>query len=786
MATAVIVAGTVTGDRERDVHIGAARALAAPLSLLRHFHEWELWLIGGAQRGADARQVRFDPDHAATIRFLAPTALLAAKRQERQLPLFDIDVGLLEKAHSMVRDSLHDRVRDAMRDLLPLAGEVARVDAEHIARVSVQAISALAVRDKLLPGRPLGAALAWLTEHHALAPTTEAHVTEVERVAKDIGEGVNFAGLDAAILADLYGNAILEPARRSELGAFYTPPDLGRKMISLLPIEEIEPGQRSVLDPTCGSGSLLLAVNERLQQAMPGIADDRLRHDRARSLLLGADSDPFAVEIARLGLWLSALPYGNGYRIEQRDALLEETTPKARIVVANPPWRFKRADGQREQLANAFLRALLARVEPDGLLACVLPLTWLTDDTSRGSREMLREQTDLFEVWRLPERVFPHAEQAACVIFARATSPTGSRRLAFRQFSPKGADELDSGRSEVVLMLPDSYGSHPLIADPLARVAALSTGVTVGNVATVFNGVPVPDIAKVQRADGDHRLLARYGRVDEMAEVQAGDLVPVQYPDGFWRAEDSNPSRYLVPKILVSATRRVDNPWRLKVFDDPIGVIPRNSMHVVVPLDPEPRARRALLAVLGSGIASAWVDPRAASRNVNHNVIASIPMPARDRWDQLAEAADKAVGAPKADRAAALARMEAVVWDVFGLDDSDRAVLRHVLGGRRAPERAVRIASEPEAHNGIPDDTTANVATVLDVEDYRLLLHVPGVTAPDGEWMPIPLHMPGWALRPGTGLEVRRFGAGLSLAEWAPQRVAHLSVEELLAMARRV
>src|SRR5581483_61732 len=92
-------------------------------------------------------------------------------------------------------------------------------------------------------------------------------------------------------------------------------------------------------------------------------------------------------------------------------------------------------------------------------------------------------------------------------------------------------------------------------------------------------------------------------------------------------------------KVIVTAKRwSARHPWRLKAGLDLIGVVPRESFHMVAPqqewdgwgqLDPIGRLN-ALMAVLGSALASCWVDEREPGRNVSPDVIRSLPIP-RDK-----------------------------------------------------------------------------------------------------------------------------------------------------------
>ena len=97
--------------------------------------------------------------------------------------------------------------------------------------------------------------------------------------------------------------------------AHYTPPDLARWLAerALCGREQDRP---SVCDPAMGAGALLLAACEVL-----GGADPQARLHIARAQLFGADLDPWAVEAAKLSLWLHARAVG--WRLDFMDHALK-------------------------------------------------------------------------------------------------------------------------------------------------------------------------------------------------------------------------------------------------------------------------------------------------------------------------------------------------------------------------------------------------------------------------------------------------------------------------------
>ena len=173
-------------------------------------------------------------------------------------------------------------------------------------------------------------------------------------------------------------------------------------------MEEIAPPRRQVLDPACGSGTFLLAAYDRLRNIAPLDFILIEAHADTSKRLTGFDLDPLAVEVECLALLLNAMPAGNGWHVEQRDAL-DQTLPSTAVtlVVSNPPWRDIRSDGgRRAQLADRFVDRMLQLLEPGGFLATILPGGWLSSATSRATRQRLEEQCSLFEFWRLPQARF--------------------------------------------------------------------------------------------------------------------------------------------------------------------------------------------------------------------------------------------------------------------------------------------------------------------------------------------------------------------------------------------
>lgn len=788
MATAAVVAGASSGDVGRQRHLEVLKALAAPVCVLHHEMEWELWTVD-ARNGEPTQlpkpDVRPDRDPA-LLRFLAPEALAAAKRDAVQLPLFDVDLGALATQRERAAAMLDHRVRRAVAQLLPDPDSAEPAQLETSARLVVQALAALAIRDKLVPDRSLTSALAIVEER--LTHRAVKSPDDVIRVAESLGEGLNFRALDPSLLGDVYERAVLIPARRLALGAYYTPPEIGRRILGALPVEEVAPEQRSFIDPSCGSGSLLLAASDRLVQALPGTISTRRGQEYVRERLLGSDRDPFAVELTRLALFLQALPYGNGFRVEERDALapVDDSAAQPMFAVSNPPWSWERTDGRRRQLADRFLRALVNRVAPGGFVACVLPVGWLTSTTDRDSRSWLRERADVFEVWRLPMYTFRTGKMAPCVLFARVHAPRATTYI-FRNVWGRDRKRLQTdGRFSQALIANRGDGGSPFMAASPVAANASST-VPLKSVAKIRDGAPTDKVADVGRLGGPYLFLAKYSAVGPFGRVTPEVLINCRYPEDFSkRGRLSTPDDYLHAKVLVSAMSTVDTPWRLQAFVDEEGVIPRNSMYSIVPAKNSAAARLALVGILSSAFASLWIADRTATRMINAATLGELPLPPLARWRDIAEAARRAmrIRATGGDLTEAVTTLEDRVLDAYDAPPDLRDFIAESFAGIPAPEGVLRYParSEPDPAENHAMSVVAPAA-VLDISENKIKLHVPGYTPEEGSWIALPSGLPGWLARPGATAVVRGASQGLGRAAYAFQEYAWMSLDDLLADA---
>jgi len=258
-------------------------------------------------------------------------------------------------------------------------------------------------------------------------------------------DAIDFALGDTEIdvLGDAYEYLIGQFASGAgkKAGEFYTP-----QMVSKLLAQIVTHGRddiRSVYDPTCGSGSLLLRVARELGTHKNG-------EQLTKTLqYFGQESNPSTYNLARMNMILHDVHYSR-FDIQQDDTLEapHHTDKRFDAVVANPPFSAKwSADAghltdERFQdygkLAPAskadfaFVQHMYHQLDDNGTLAVVLPHGVLFRGAAEGHiRQFLIEQHNALDaVIGLPANVFFGTSIPTCILVLKKNrnSPAQSKK----------------------------------------------------------------------------------------------------------------------------------------------------------------------------------------------------------------------------------------------------------------------------------------------------------------------------------------------------------------------
>lgn len=211
-------------------------------------------------------------------------------------------------------------------------------------------------------------------------------------------------------------------------GEFYTPQPVSKVLSKLVTTGKKR--LRSVYDPTCGSGSLLLRVGKEVEV----------------SEYYGQELNRTTYNLARMNMILHGVHYSK-FNIEQEDTLVDPRHLEKRFeaIVANPPfsaqWKGKdnplnNTDDRFSQYGKlapsskadfAFVQHMIYQLADNGTMACILPHGVLFRGAAEGTiRQYLIENLNYLDaVIGLPANIFYGTSIPTCILVLKKcrTSP---------------------------------------------------------------------------------------------------------------------------------------------------------------------------------------------------------------------------------------------------------------------------------------------------------------------------------------------------------------------------
>ena len=225
---------------------------------------------------------------------------------------------------------------------------------------------------------------------------------------------------ESDVLGDAYEYLIGEFASGAgkKAGEFYTPQQVSKVLAKIVTTGKQR--LKSVYDPTCGSGSLLLRVAREVES----VGD-----------FYGQEMNRTTYNLARMNMILHGVHYRN-FDLRQEDTLSEPQHEGMRFeaVVANPPFSAKwsanklfESDDRFSQYGRlapkskadfAFVQHMLHHLDDNGTMAVVLPHGVLFRGGAEGDirKYIIAERNWLDAVIGLPANVFYGTSIPTCVL----------------------------------------------------------------------------------------------------------------------------------------------------------------------------------------------------------------------------------------------------------------------------------------------------------------------------------------------------------------------------------
>lgn len=234
------------------------------------------------------------------------------------------------------------------------------------------------------------------------------------------------------VLGDAYEYLIGQFASGAgkKAGEFYTPPMVSKLLAKLVTRGKTQ--LKSVYDPTCGSGSLLLQVAKEIHRKGGEVGG-----------YFGQEKNPSTYNLARMNMILHGVHY-RSFDIQQDDTLETPHHLEKRFeaVVANPPfsadWSANDGFKSDERFADygklapkskadfAFVQHMLHQLDDNGTMAVVLPHGVLFRGAAEGHiRKYLIEQKNCLDaVIGLPANIFYGTGIPTCILVLKKQRKT--------------------------------------------------------------------------------------------------------------------------------------------------------------------------------------------------------------------------------------------------------------------------------------------------------------------------------------------------------------------------
>jgi adenine-specific DNA-methyltransferase len=229
-------------------------------------------------------------------------------------------------------------------------------------------------------------------------------------LARAMGEAASkLDPLAASYLISVTYTAMLPDEMRSRLGAYYTPPPLAERLVSMATKAGVNWKTCRVLDPACGGGAFLSAVAAPMVKAA-GHADPAKTIASLAHRLRGFEIDPYAAWLSQAFLEACFMPLCLQARqrlplvVEVRDSLLadepHERSEHFDLVIGNPPYgrvslaaevraRFKRSLYGHANLYGVFTELAVQFAKTGGVIAYVTPTSFLAGEYFKALRSLL-------------------------------------------------------------------------------------------------------------------------------------------------------------------------------------------------------------------------------------------------------------------------------------------------------------------------------------------------------------------------------------------------------------
>lgn len=646
-----------------------------------------------------------------------------------------------------------------------------------------------------------------------------------EQIAQNIFEYIrnqlSFQALTNDILGHLYEFAILDDDIRKMFGIHWTEEILTQQICKYLPFELIPESKRYILDGTCGSGSFLLAACNRLNKLLPIKMDGQNKHDLLTERITGIEKDMFASEIAKLSLLVYSIPYGNKWNIINSDFFEVSLDRNPSIIMTNPPFDYY----NNVEIAANFMDKNLDILKPGGIMAIILPVTYLEGSKCIKSRKKLLNSARIFEIWYLPENTFETSDVATAIIILRKFN-VGERlfeylvRVLFvsnndyKLFKKGGrATNVIFNNAKEWINSPQKIISNSIFESCLRHI---NYDISIEKLVSIERGIE-PKI-KSNEDFSDEIINGDNSNWEKWLQSPGENILEpykitwknyrrhnrryVRYPGNHRLAKEKVP--FKSEKILLNVTRNSVSKWRI------YGAIDRDCYFVshgfYILCDKKNNVSyEELVAVINHPITNLFIDKLNRKRYINKEILKNIPFPKFNEAQRqiIIDNVNRIMQLKKENSSnywqnevcKLIIEIDDIIYDAFQVPELEREKIAEYFSDVCRPGEEWNDFNSKKTNSMQRDslsfERTWKVSgTIKNIDIGKQTVTLSVDEYEDEQTIPIPPTMPGWTLEQGTIFEAeipftQRNEVSLSKVNFLSFRMidyGYLSVDELNLM----
>lgn len=748
--------------------------------------------------------------------YFSPRLLQKAKLTPEQLTIFDITPDLIKQAIEITTKELVKRFENGVKEII-------NKNDDHIKRSiidgAIKLLGARILRDRLRENWPLiNGAKEFLSDAGNSLPGSGYFIVpagianKLDPLLDRLSSAFDFSQVSMDMVGKFYESAFVNKELRDQWGIHYTPSLLSKTLLNRMPIEELPPDNRILADPTCGSGSLLVAGYERLAEATYLSVPRETRHQHLVNSIFGNDKDKVAGDIAKMTLMLFHPPHKNNWKVTEEDAesdqfgkkWLSKIEVRPTIIVANPPFggeggskshsKKPRVRNQRDRSA-LILKNCLDILADGGLLGIILTETVLSQKLVKPLRDRLIKECQILDQWDVPIGWFDNVKRPAMAWVIRKTPP--SSKMFFIRCLPdvpySGLQLKSQGTIKIDAVNPPDILVPTMLGNILNKMEINQNRVDDHYV--VMNGLrPMHDKIGNTKTNISHPWSGNAEKTTPFSDLSNGlrgwlELID----DNFEKRGKRTALRKILEKDEPMVMFRVNRtaPWKCKWSSVALIDIPEGSRKVVAPSESfdatfsKSKSKTdkkndiyALWGILNHPLASIWFHERQRGSKIPiNNYRRKFPLP--NNWGQvnvnaLASHTKELIETKRNGRLqdtgkikSLITTIDDLIYKMYGINDNERNKIDAWFGNERRP--LLKDIYEPNytlreknSFNRVdytfPAWETTCETLEINFEDEQIKLAIDGLkdypgrqkAEEDGIWIKIVSTMPGWLLEKGA------------------------------------